>query len=431
MTSIGFSDQYIVLDSYLANQDTEWHNGKLSFNLAIQGFTTESAIGVNERLNRICEIEVEEFQFPADVPFIPVSQSFNYNPLFTRDAYGTDIIGPTIDLEQPAQIRLFDRFNTNTEFNELATIPSNSFSTELNKHVQSMNISRQLFVAVLPSTRTAESVTSVSPISDCITMYIEETGLQSISDLRGRRHNFNFRVSTVETTTTYNAKKRIIDNGEIIGNTESTPYNFTFAIDTNPNLIEDGTPIRLINKRLFSVTNESTQLNYKMHVLKPTKSMYIFTDPIIDISKLTLIFKNPDNPISMYPSVYYNVPSVFMRISELESITMGSIEPDYYFNCFIVKDHNLLPGDVIIVNNVTMCVHGSYNATTNRFTNYRNQLAKDIIVAHPLLYFQEAYGPGSYYDTLVTIHVPKRRIRVPLRLRRVVDRKTNSIISTS
>jgi hypothetical protein len=77
-----------------------------------------------------------------------------------------------------------------------------------------------------------------------------------------------------------------------------------------------------------------------------------------------------------------------------------------------------------------MVVYGSYDMVKTPLTIYPNQAKENIIIAEPLMY-KLSRSFDTPIDKFVTIKIPKRRIRVPLRLRRVVDRRTNSIISTS
>jgi hypothetical protein len=433
MSIPGFSDQYIVLDSFKAAQESDLANGELIFNLAIQGFTTETVLGVHERLNRICEIEVEEFQFPANIPYIQTAPRYNVAPVFHERVAvndpGDEVGAPIITNMYTGNNTIYDQFNS--ELNGFSFTPSpelNQYSPEFRKFLTSFSNSG---VAVLPTIDGYTSIPSISPIQDVVTMYIKETGLQSISDMKGSRHNFNFKVSTTEYSTVYRSTRRFYDakgGGPITGST------FLISYSTNNEVPAVNDELDRISYKMFSVLDVFHQYSVASYILKPTKTIYVFTDPIIDISKLTLVFKNPDIPIAMYPSVYFNVPAVFM-LNSLLIDTTGFI--DIGINailhlCFIIKDHGLLPKDIIIVNDITMVVYGSFDMSTLNGTSlYPNQPAKDIIVAEPLIYKLITDNDIRIFDTFVTIKIPKRRIRVPLRLRRVVDRKTNSIISAS
>jgi hypothetical protein len=431
MTSLGFSDQYIVLDSYRAAIDSDLANGELTFNLAIQGFTTETTLGVTERLNRICEIEVEEFQFPADIPYIQTAPRFAVDPSFTR----LNISGfsePYTYQTDGTQYRVFDAYNSELNGYNSFPLESNVFNEKLSKLTRLFD---DLNIATLPTTRTITSTVLISPISDVVTMYIKETGLQSISDMNGSRHNFNFKVSTIENTTVYNIQKRKVDEGTVDGgHTADNSYVYRFILDVSVDVLGVGDEIEASDTVRFLLKTEAATTTVKSYSLKPTKNIYVFTDPIIDINKLTLVFKNPDNPIAMYPSVYYNVPAVFMTNENIDGLVFGQYSNTfgltYAYLCFIINNHGLVNGDVIIVNDVTMVVYGSYDMVKTPLTIYPNQAKENIIIAEPLMY-KLSRSFDTPIDKFVTIKIPKRRIRVPLRLRRVVDRRTNSIISTS
>jgi hypothetical protein len=437
MSIPGFSDQYIVLDSFKAAQESDLANGELIFNLAIQGFTTETVLGVHERLNRICEIEVEEFQFPADIPYIQTAPRYRIAPVLRSkvsvDDPGIEVGVPTM-VDGGGNSTVYDQFNS--ELNGFSFTPSieiNQYSPEFRRFLASFSNGG---VTVLPTLTNNPSITAISPIQDIVTMYIKETGLQSISDLKGSRHNFNFKVSTIENTTIYKCTRRSVDDREVI---DKNSYLIIYSSNedvliTTP--LPAGTELDRIEYKIFNVVDTPHQYSISSYTLKPTKSIYVFTDPIIDISKFTIIFKNPDNFIAMYPSVYLNVPAVFMLSGDLTNLTgfisFTANDSIILHLCFIIKDHNLLPGDIVIVNDITMIVYGSFKANAfGAASAYPSQLAKDVIFVQPLIYKFILIADVINFDTFVTIKIPKRRIRIPLRLRRVVDRKTNSIISTS
>lgn len=427
MTSTGFSDQYIVLDSFKALPESDLDNGELIFNLAVRGVTTNEILGINERLNRICEIEVEEFQFPVSIPYIQTAPMYDANPIIVSENvvnYGNGVI--EVALDGPRSLIYAETYSANAGF----LIPPSDI---LNTYNPLFNRYKTLFpsssVATLPSIRTNRSVTSVSPITDVVTLYIKETGLQSISDLNNSRHNFNFKVSALENTIIYNATEREIAADTIVNSQFSVPYKLGLvpadAAEGRP--LPIGTSLQTFNTPLYAVKNNISQYSIKTHTLKPTKSIYTFANPIMDISRFTLVFKNPDNPIAMYPSVYYNVPAMFGTSPEISTNIITDIELNTVTSyiahlCYIIENHNLLPGDIIIVNDVTMVVYGSFLTTANpNITDYGSQLAKNVIVAQPLIYRILPIEYDVNLDTTVTIKIPKRRIRVPLRLRRLVD----------
>jgi hypothetical protein len=147
-------------------------------------------------------------------------------------------------------------------------------------------------------------------------------------------------------------------------------------------------------------------------ILTPINDKYIFTDPIKDIHGLTACFYNPYERISFPPDILYNVIP-----------TSKSNPPQLDFE---VKYHNLLPGDRIFITGLS-----TSDSAINSYINRRdghivgNGTTSTIVRLNPdvdttSLGFPFTSGP-------VIIIIPKNRIRIPLRLRRIIDRLTNYI----
>lgn len=217
-----------------------------------------------------------------------------------------------------------------------------------------------------------------TPFFDRLTIQIKEAGLQSISDRNGARHHFEFILSTP-----------------------------TGIVSTNPNM-------------LLALPQSRNEWD-----------TYTFTDPLKDIHGITLVFRNPDIPLTFLPDCLYDVtiesdgaaaPGPFLRLS--------------------APGHNLNTGDRIFISGFA-----SGNAKLDSYVNRQEGHAASgdpslpaltpgtpIVLANPATFYLD---PAiSTFDLTVqvpklpqtvTVYIAKRRIRIPIRLRRVISRLTNYI----
>lgn len=225
------------------------------------------------------------------------------------------------------------------------------------------------YTAILPSGNHALPWThnpySQTPFFGAMTVQVREAGLQSFSDRDGARHHFEYRITP---------------GASIPG--------------AHPN----------------------------MALAKPMCGelwdTYTFTDPLRDVHGVTLVFRNPDTPIVFEPDVLYSVPAAFD----------GNI---LYFD---YAGHGLNVGDRVHIRGFA-----SDNKALDTYVNRpEGHLAGDEPSAPP--------PPGTaittskiYLDPSITrippinisrlsnvyIYVAKRRLRIPVRFRRVIDRLTN------
>lgn len=210
-----------------------------------------------------------------------------------------------------------------------------------------------------------------TPFFGRFTIQLREVGLQSYSDRNGVRHNFEF--------------------------TQTLP-----PINSNPNML----------------------------LAIPQWDTFTFTDPLKDIHGLTLIFRNPDIPLNFLPDIYYNIKA--------------SIDVDVLR--FEINNHNLNTGDRIfitgfksgisqldsIINRVEGLVAAeSFAVLTTAAAG--KPITGNYVYTDPAVEFISTTGidssmiTGSVFNKTVTVYIAKRRLRIPMRLRRVVDRLTNYI----
>jgi hypothetical protein len=218
------------------------------------------------------------------------------------------------------------------------------------------------------------------PFGNRMTIQLEEAGLQSYSDRKGARHHFEFNVA----------------------------YPVP-VLDGNPNMLS-AMPIR------------GTQWD-----------IYTFTDPLKSIDGLTLVFRNPDIQMKFEPDCYY----------EVEVDIDAALAPGPFLK-FKVDGHNLLMGDRIFITGM--------KSTIDALDVYVNRPEGHAVAGDPT---QPPLAPSTPIPTLdtfwldpgvsvidmlplapagslvlpqiVTVYVAKRRMRIPIRFRRVVDRLTNYI----
>lgn len=157
---------------------------------------------------------------------------------------------------------------------------------------------------------------------------------------------------------------------------------------------------------------------------------YNFTDPVIDFPSVTLVFRNPDEPIRFDPDVLYGAQSGVTAVGPASYISLTS------------PGHNLLSGDRIVIREFN-----SANAKLNAYMNRPEghvaagdpnsaPLAPGVPIVGNTFWTDPLVGieqlvPVPTVNSVVNVCVMKRRLRVTLRFRTVVGRLTNYIHPTS
>ena len=253
--TFGVSDQYLILDSFLKSTESIPEKGELKWNISQQGSTTLSppSIGVIDYLSTITEIEIGQFTMPILPEYLyPLSDQQTVNKLSN---YG---------------IALNQNNSTNT-FPDVPAIPSANLTPIVN----------QLLTPITIPPWTNDPLSQIL-FGNILTIQIKESGLQSISDVNGNRHHFEFTLT-----------------------------NPAFGIDTAPNTV------------IVTPTDISS-------------GGYVFTEPLIDLKTMTLIFRNPDVPIIFDPDFFICTASIDF------SETIPTLK-------FYYPSHDLLTGEVIHV----------------------------------------------------------------------------------
>lgn len=207
-----------------------------------------------------------------------------------------------------------------------------------------------------------------------ISVYIKETGLQSYSDSNGKRHNF-----------------------DLIANNNT--YSQISYDDVAPN----------IDESLLAEPYVGWDI-------------YKFTDPIMDLSKITLQFTTPDNPLNFYNDTFY-VSTQPITPAGLGMNEFRIIDLDLYN---AILSNKYASGDVlkkIVISGFNCDSTSAYNIINNPYGVKAILTAPSIIQISPSLIFNVDIPSFN-----VKVQILQNRIRIPLKVRRLISRKTNSII---
>ena len=276
--SFGISDQYLVLDSFLKSPESNLKRGEFIWNLAIQGVTTESPnlTGVLDILSTVIEIKLGAFAMPIlpDAPY-PLPNSLS----------NTTFISKGITLIQ----------NNST---------GSTGSTGPVSLAPLLSLS-QYPKGVINYTPWITNPLTQMPFGNAMTIQIKEAGIQSISALDGSRFNFEYVV-----------------------------WYPSFEDGTNPGQTRAGPAYNGAN-------------------------IYIFTEPLIDLQTISLIFKNPTYPIIFDPDIIdCKVVMVFNTISYMDKYPYTpyiTLIPNHPISLtFNYENHNLLTGDRIYIKNINI-----------------------------------------------------------------------------
>jgi hypothetical protein len=216
------------------------------------------------------------------------------------------------------------------------------------------------------------------PFCNRLTIQLREAGLQSFSDRNGARHHFEFVVSHLA------------------------------ALGSNPTMLQ-ATP------------------------LAGSWDSFIFTDPLKDVHGLTLVFRNPDVPIRFLPDCFY----------EVRVVSDGAASPGPFLR-FDIPAHGLNAGDRVYVS--------GFKSGVGVLDTYVNRPEGHVIGGDPgapplgpgtalsgapapipdAFWLDPAvsiidFSPAPSLPQVVMVCIAKRRMRIPIRLRRIVQRLTNYI----
>jgi hypothetical protein len=283
--TFGVSDSYLMLDSFTKSLSGSIQNGELSWNIQIQGSTNldQNIIGSRNLLGNVIEIELGAFSlpllrevtYPLDGPN-PIQIS-NMSLIQNNATASSDFnLAPYL---QPEQIPVFA---------PPSLPPPPTLST--------------------PQIPWLNNPLTQTPFGGQITIQIKEAGTQA-----------------------YNG-----------GNTTSF-HHFVYQLQYDT--VSNGTSPNLINA-------------------VPVNNLFIFTEPIIDFPSISLVFRNPDNPIIFEPDIIN---------CKIYCDFVNSINGKYFLS-IIYENHNLLTEDRIYLK--------KFNSGYNYLDNYINS-QNGLLVGYP------------------------------------------------
>lgn len=214
-----------------------------------------------------------------------------------------------------------------------------------------------------------------SQLAHCprVTMHIPEISAQSFYDFKGRRHHFEFDA----------------------------------AVDGT--LGEPGARLRLT----------------------PVNSVFVFTKPLKDLHDLSLQFYGPDEPLRFPPDEFRHGVSLATNGAGVLVVTV----PASYEGAAVDLTALLVAGDRIFFDGITsdpavVAANGEFDSYLNRAdglyvgtTITANTFTTDPTIAVAGVGINTALASS----TAITLRIPKHRMRLPMRFRKVVPELTNYI----
>lgn len=369
---VGVSDQYVVLDSFLKLQTSNSAAGEFQWNFMVQGVTSETALGVHDRVDTVIEMQFGQIVMPP-LPPLPY-------------------LGGAPPPGAPSGMTLLQ--NNNVTAAPAGGAPAMSYGAA---------------AATGATNSAAASSWAFDPQSQLalgqFTLQIAEAGLQSISDYAGARHHIDYCVG--------------LDNGR------PSAYGFTTAPGPSPTGAAVS-PLPLVASPLGMPGSGW--------------DTYTFTEPLKDVHGVSLRFRGPDGPLSFAPDCYYNVAlrtdadfNVYFTVDAPSGLNVG--DRVLLRNCksgFGGLDAFLGAAGGVVVTGAPPAPAPPYNAAA---------LGDVVLPTGPsgvpgLSAYRYYFDPcpnvqgigasaNAVIATGVTVCVLKLRMRVPVRMRRVVQRLTN------
>lgn len=399
----GFRDQYVLLDTFYKSAGSNPAKGIFKFVLNIQQPTTNNdTIGVRERMDNIIEMQIAPFAMPI---YMPVYDDVHIGSSHARSQ-------------------------------------CENLSNVTGTYVYMNNLQTTTTVA-------QKSLTNYPQIfpGQAFNIYVEEASTQAMARFGGLQH--------FELFTTYDYA--ITEYG---GTYNAVAYDETNAAQCA--VIPDTFDPHFLHLPLVQELETTTIVPagtppFPSYVTRTARTAlnwdtYIFSDPLADLSTLTLRFSNINNALSFYEDVYYNVPYTFIQrkdqtVNYYDRETAGIVNlqiPHLSGNvthpwvlCFYIPNHHLTRGERIIVsgfnstdvdlknfvNNPNGITIGNYfppfSATPP--ANFTTDTYDNVIMTSPLiLTANDPVNSGT-----CTVRVVSRRMRIWMRFRSVTDRVTN------
>ena len=224
-----------------------------------------------------------------------------------------------------------------------------------------------------------------------MTLQLEEIGSQSYTDRGGVRHHFEF--------------------------------------DAVPVFAASGSLSTMINEPTIGVANTPPPIVGMRLVPLPGSDTFNFTDPIKDVHGLTLVFRNPDQPVQFPIDIVYGAQASTDSTRYpgiVFSIPVGPA-PQGAMPLLVANDHitisGFTSGNATIDNYINRAQGHAVGAASDE-TSISLNPSVDIT---PLVPSPPAAGTPVpiHSSTRINLMIAKNRVRIPIRFRRVVQRLTN------
>lgn len=143
--------------------------------------------------------------------------------------------------------------------------------------------------------------------------------------------------------------------------------------------------------------------------------IYIFTKPIKELNSISVIFRNPDNRIAFPEDRYENIQA---------KVGLGDLLT------FVIPGNNLAPGDVVVISGFECAdqnINRWINNTTGHYVGVGGFVSGSEFQLDPTVSTITLGIPVGNFIPLgncTTLFIPKNRIRIPMRIRRVIDDAT-------
>jgi hypothetical protein len=172
---------------------------------------------------------------------------------------------------------------------------------------------------------------------------------------------------------------------------------------------------------------------------------YLFLNPLRNLNTLSLIFRNPDIPISFEPDVMY---------SSVISLTVDPLGGGSHITIFTQYTHKLLAGDRIFLQNFSPTFNGSgFNSNFPIYlTNYINRPEGHVInivigtavtpgipgspipgtsfCLDPSIKIIDPISPNisASFPGIVDVFIAKRRLRIPIKIKCIKNIDNKNIV---
>lgn len=313
----GISDQYMTLDSFEMIEESRPQKGVLKWNFMVQGVTGNQRIGVKDKMDTIIEMQIGCFCIPQPLP-VP----YVVNPSDGASTLALPVLtsnsSPTLTAFVPAGVYAPAAAATALQ-NAINSVPGVSgFTVTYDATTELFTIARGASpFSILWETGPHGPIESPPTGTNCATPFgfpeVDMTGNftytgttpvpVNVTIVAGISDAFDFSLDTPLSSDSLTSPltqipfcSRVTIQMEEMGlqsYSDRDGARHHFEMDARPSIVQ--TPDGSVFEDMLT--------------LKPACDWdtFIFTDPIKSVDGLTLIFRNPDIPLSLPPSCLFGV----------------------------------------------------------------------------------------------------------------------------